>query len=272
MNKIFIVALSLICLTCAGCFKGQYDLIITDTGAVIRKWTLMGTAPFSRYIEEAKAENEKLFPKLKSKPVVEGDMLGYEFRLDYPDIETFAHSYSETYAAHSGKNKGISQRKGWFFDEYDFDFYVEYSRANIPPEAEFMTQAAFNSVVYDMSISLPYSAESHNADMAWNDGKYLRWNLAPAVIHGGERYMNARFKIWHTDKIALTAVIELLLLAATAFFFQKVRKEESESLVKDLRFKRNVFAGLSVALALVSAYLLLAPVTFTKADIISLAI
>ena len=255
-------------MTCAGCFQGKFDLIITDEGAVVRNWKLLGTAPFSRKIEEIKANNEKLFPNLRVKPVAEGDMLGYEFALEYPDIETFARSSSEIYAAHAGKNKGISRRKGWFFDEYDFDFCFANPPANIPPEAEYMTQAAFNSVIYDFSIQLPYSAENHNADKSDVTNKFLSWNLAPVLIHGGERFMNVCFKIWHMDKIALTAAIELLLLAATIFFFRKARVEESESRVKDLRFKRNVFAGLFLALAAISAYLLLAPVNFTDADII----
>ena len=63
-------------------------------------------------------------------------------------------------------------------------------------------------------------------------------------------------------KLALTAAFELLLLAATIFFFRKADKEESDSLVKDFRLKRNIFAGLFVALTIVSAYLLLAPVDF----------
>ena len=258
MKKILLAALMLICVTCAGCFKGNFDLIITDDGAVVRTWQLMGTAPFKRKIDEAKINNEKLFPNLRVKPIVEGDMLGYEFALDYPDIETFAQSSSEMYGVHGGKNKGISQRKGWFFDEYEFDFYVEYSHANLPPEADYLTQSAFNSVVYDVSIQLPYSADSHNADSSDVTNKFLRWNLAPVLIHGGERFMNVRFKIWHKEQIAFTAAIELLLLAATIFFFSKARAEESESLAKDLRSKRNVFAGLFVALAIISAYMLLA--------------
>ena len=248
MRKILIVALSLIGLICAGCFKAEFDLTVTETGAVNRHWKIMGTAPFVRQIEEAKANNEKLFPNLQVQPVAEGDMFGYEFALTYPDIETFARSPGELYGAHAGKNRGISRRKGWFFDEYDFDFYAEYSRANLPPEAEFITQSAFNDVAYDVTIRLPYRAEAHNADSVDAAQKVLTWNLAPVLIHGGERHMNARFKIWHADKAALTAL---------ACFFGKARAEESEGVVKDLRFKRNVFAGLSAALAIVATCLLI---------------
>lgn len=269
MKNFLIVVIGLICLTCAGCFKANFDLIITSEGAVIRNWKLIGTAPFIRQIEDWKATNEKVFPNLKVTPIAEDDMLGYEFQLEYPDIKSFAESWGEIYSAHAGSNKGVSRHRGWFFDEYDFDFYFMSPPTKIPPEASYFTQAAFDSVVYDMTIQLPYAAESYNADTVDSNGKFLRWNLAPAAIHGGEKSMNVRFKIWHKDKLALTAAVELLLLAATVFFFCKARAEGSESLNKDLNFKRNVFAGLSVTLAIISAYMLLTPVTFTDADIIS---
>ncbi len=272
MKKILIAALMLLCVTCAGCFQAKFDMIITDDGEVFEHCKFTGNAFVIRQIEDWKAQNEQFNPDLRAKPIVEGDQRGYEFDLHYPDIETFAKSDGDLHRAHAGRNKGVSQRKGWFFDAYDFDFYFTTPPAKLPPEAEFATQAAFNGVVYDVTIQLPYSADSHNADRSDVTNKFLTWNLAPTLIHGGERFMNVRFKIWHFDKIALTAAAELLLLAATIFFFVKARAEGSESLGKDLRFKRNVFAGLFVALAMISAYMLLAPVVFTEADIISLAI
>lgn len=268
MKKLF-AAMILFCLTCAGCFQAKFDMIITSEGAVVENCKFLGNAMVIRQIEEWKAQNEKFHPNLHAKPVAEGDLLGYEFLLDYPDIETFAKSAGDLHRAHVGKNKGVSQRKGWFFDTYDFDFYFATPPAALPPEAEFMTQAAFNSVVYDVSIQLPYSADSHNADKSDVTNKFLQWDLAPVLIHGGERFINVRFKIWHEEKIALTAAIELMLLAATIFFFRKARAEGSESVGKDLRFKRNVFAGLFFALAMISAYLLLAPGNVTLHPVVA---
>lgn len=271
MRKFFILVLSLICVTCAGCFQIKSDIVIKSDGSIIRYSKFIGNAMVIRQIEEWKDEQEKIHPDVKAQLVVEGDLRGYEFKLEYPDIETFAKSANGLYRANVGKNRGVSQRKGWFFDEYDFDFCFEIPPASLPPEAEFMTQAAFNDVEFDVTIQLPYSAEKNNADKIADDGKFLKWNLAPVLIHGGEKFVQTRFKIWHKDKIALTAVVELLLLAATIFFFIKARSEESESLGKDFRLKRNVFAGLTFALAIISAYMILAPVSFTAADIISAA-
>ena len=271
MKKLFAV-MTFICLTCAGCFQGKSDVIITSDGAVVQHSKFIGNPFVIRQIENWKDKTEKNNPNVKAQLVVEEDLRGYEFRFDYPDIETFAKSAGNLYRAHVGKNRGISRHETWFFDEYDFDFYFESPPVQLPPEAEFMTQATFRGVQFDVSLQLPYSAEKNNADKVESNGKFLKWNLAPVLIHGGEKSMQTRFKIWHKDKIAVTAIVELIFLAATIFFFRKARAEESESIGKDLQFKRNVFAGLVVALAIISAYMLLAPVKFTDADIISIAV
>ena len=272
MKKFLIAVMILLCVTCAGCFQAKVDLIITDEGAIVEHCKFTGNAFVIRQIEEWKAQNEQFYPDLRAKPIVAGDLRGYEFDLNYPDLESYANSAGDLQKVYAGRNKGISRRKGWFFDACEFDFYFATPPAKLPPEAEYFTQAAFKGVAYDVTIQLPYSADSTDADEVSADGKYLRWNLSPVLIHGGERFMNVRFKLWHEEKIALTAAVELLLLAAAIFFFVKARAEESASVRKDLLFKRNVFAGLFAALTIISAYMILAPVTFTDADIISLTV
>ena len=269
MKNFLIIAISLCCMICAGCFQAKLDLIITDDGEVYRNWRVMGTAAFTQQIESVRLKNEKRFQNLRVKQIMEGDLRGYEFSLKYPDIESFAQSPSEFYSEHRGKNKGISRHKSWFFDEYDFDFCIAYPPANVPLGAT-VNQAMFSQVVFNSTIELPYAVDTTNADELLSGGKILKWNLAPLLIHGGEKFMQARFKIWHKDKIALTLAVELIFLTATIFFLIKARAEGSESLVKDFKFKRNVFAGLFVAVALIAAYLLSMPVAFIEADIISM--
>lgn len=270
MKKFLIFALSLICVICAGCFKINFDLIITSDGAIVQQNKFIGTAALNQQIENWKNQAEKTNPNLKAKDVIEGEMRGYRFDIDYPDIESFAQSMNELYLAHEGINKGVSRHKGWFFDEYDFDFYWKSSPAKTAFDAT-VNQALLSQAVFDFSISLPYSAVSTNADEVSADGKSLKWHLSNVTINGGEKFMNARFKIWNRDKVALTALAELLLLAATIFFFIKARADDIEGVGKDLRFKRNVFALLFVALGAISAYLIYMPVVFTEADIISVA-
>ena len=51
------------------------------------------------------------------------------------------------------------------------------------------------------------------------------------------------------------AAVELLLLFATIFFAIKAHAEDLKA-AKDFRFKRNVFAGLFVALTALTAYMI----------------
>jgi len=268
MKNFLIVVTSLLCIICAGCGQIKFDLTITDTGEVIRRWHFIGTAPFSQEIENIKDKNKKLFPGLQVNTIAEGDMHGYEFTIRHPDIKSFAQSTSELYGVKEGKNKGISCRKSWFFDEYDFDFLAENRTPNIPIGTT-VNETLFSQVVYDCTINLPYAVDMTNADEVLDGGKVLKWNLAPMLIYGGEKSMQARFKIWHKDKVFLTAAVELMLFAATIFFLIKAHSTDSETLGKDFRFKRNVFAVLFIALTLIAAYLLFTPVVFTQTDIIS---
>ncbi len=254
MRKVLIVALFMSCILCAGCFEVKFGLTITDSGAVIQHSKFIGTAALSPQIEAWKKQAEENNPNLQVKAVEEGDMRGYKFDVNYPDVETFAKMAGGFYAAHPEKNSGISKHASWFFDTYDFDLYF----AGAPELTAFETtvnQALLSQAVFDMEINLPNAADSTNADEISSDKKYLKWHLAHVTINGGEKFMQARFKIWHKDKLAATATVELLLLFATIFFAVKAHTEDLEA-AKDFRLKRNVFAGLFVALTALAAYMI----------------
>ena len=256
MRRILIALLLMSCVICAGCFEVKFGLTITESGAVIQQSKFTATAALARQIEAWKNQVEMNNPNVKAKAVEKGDLRGYKFVETYPDIETFTKYAGDLYAAHVDKNEGISRHKGWFFDQYDFDLYWKSSSAQTTFDAT-VNQALLSQAVFDVEINLPYAIETTNADEISVDGKYLKWHLAHVAINGGEKYMNARFKIWHKDKIALTAVAEIILLAATIFFFIKARSETLEKAAKDLRFKRNVFAALFLVLGITSLYLIL---------------
>ena len=254
MKKFLIVVIILLSTTCAGCFEVKFGLTITDSGAVIQHSKFIGTAALAPQIEAWKKQAEENNPNLQVKAVVEGEMRGYKFDETFPDLETFSKYAGGFYAAHPEKNSGISRHVSWFFDTYDLDLYF----AGAPELTAFETtvnQALLSQAVFDVEINLPYAADSTNADEVSADGKYLKWHLAHVTINGGEKFMQARFKIWHKDKLAATAAVELLLLFATIFFAIKAHTEDLEA-AKDFRFKRNVFAGLFVALTALAAYMI----------------
>lgn len=260
MKKILLAALILLCATCAGCLQGNSNLIITDDGRVFMRNKLIG-APLIAEAVESFRETFEDNPNAEISPVAENNMSGYEVRVNYPNIEAFAAAGNPLYSAHEGKCKGIQQHKTWFFDAYNFDLISSGEKTFSPSEAA-AVQSMLSQVSFDLVIELPHSAESHNADKFDAANKILTWHLAPVMISGGEKHIRVEFKLWHRGKIFLTALIELLLLAGGIFFHVKSRAEEIESLSASLTKKRNVFAGLFVALAAISAYMLLAPVNF----------
>ena len=260
IRKIFIVALSLICVISAGCFEGGSHLIITDDGEVFMRNKLIGNPIVANQIENFK-ESFANKPNVEISPVAENNMSGYEIRLHYPDMKSFKAENFSLYSAKKGKCRGIQQKNGWFFDAYNFDLIFSGERKLSPSESAAI-QSMLSQVTFDLVIELPYSADKNNADKSDVSNKMLTWNLAAALIGGSEKPIRFQFKIWHRDKIFLTVLVEILLIAAGIFFHVKKNSEEDEKFLQSMIFKRNVFAGLSIALAIISAYMILAPVKY----------
>ena len=268
MRKIFLAAMILFGVMCSGCFEGSSNLIITDDGEVYMRNKLIGVPTIAASIESVR-QNFEQEPNADISPVAENNMSGYEERVHYPSIEAFAAGNNPLFMRHEGKCEGIRQHKSWFFDAYDFDLILTSNREFSTFEAAAF-QSMLSQVSFDLVIELPCVADNHNADKVDVTGKILTWHLAPVIIGSVvDKHMRAQFKLWHRDKFALTILVGLMLMTGGIFFHVKARSEESESVGKDLRFKRNVFAGMFVALVVISIYLLNAPVTFTDADIIS---
>ena len=256
------------CLTSTGCFQGGSNLIITDDGKVFMRNKMIGVPMIADSIESFRQSFEQK-ANAEISPVAENNMSGYEVRVNYPSIEAFAAEGNPLYMTQAGKCKGIQLKRGWFFDTYNFDF-LSTGDKNFSPSESAAIQSMLSQVTFDLVIELPYAADNHNADKCDVTNKILTWHLAPVLLGSvADKHAHAQFKLWHRDKIALTALVEMLLLAGGIFFGVKARAEESESIADNLRFKRNVFVGLFVALMIISAYMIFAPVNFTDADIIS---
>ena len=266
MKKILLAAMILFCALSAGCFQGGSHLIITDDGKVFMRNRLIGVPLVAESIEAFRksfANNSAA----EISPVAENNMSGYEVRVQYPSVEAFAAEGNPLYLTRPGKCKGIQLKRGWFFDAYNFDL-ISAGNKKLSPSESAAVQSMLSQVTCELVIELPYSADNHNADKFDAANKILSWNLAPALLGGSEKHMHAQFKLWHHDKVAVTIAVEILFLAAMIFFHVK-RNVEDEKFSSAMKFKRNVFAGLSVALILIAAYMLLMPVTFADADIIS---
>jgi len=271
MKKIFLTATILFCTISAGCLQGGSNLIITDGGEVFMQNRLIGVPLVAEAIENFRRSFEQR-GGAEISPVAENNMSGYEIRVHYPSIENFAAEGNPMFLSRAGKCKGIQLKRGWFFDAYNFDLIFTGGERKYSELEAATVQSMLSQVTFDLVMELPYAADVHNADKFDADKKFLTWHLAPVLIGSlADKKMHAQFKIWHREKIFLTALVGIIFFAATIFFAVKTRAEESESLAKDLAFKRNVFGGIFVTLMIISAAMLFAPITFTDAEIISAA-
>ncbi len=266
--KIFTVLLMVTSIFCAGCFQVESDLTIDDDGKVTFKNEVMGVTVMREPIEAFKNELERGHYATEITPIAEGNMSGYRIITQYNNIEQLAAQDMELFHRTS-KNKGIQQRKGWFFDAYNFDLLSE-----APKDGEYLdnpiAQSMMPQVKFNLVINLPYAVETTNAQNISNEGKTLAWNLTSSLIGGKDISMQAQFKIWHKDKIILTAIAIIILLGGAIYFFQKAKNysENGDEAAKNLRYMQ-ICAGLSAAIISASTFLLIEPVTFTDADIIS---
>ena len=223
--KIFL--LGLICLTCAGCFQAESTITVNDDGTVITKSKFVAIPYLAGAIGETKNNLAKNNPNAKINPVSEGNLSGYEVELNYASMDKFISNDMVMYQAIPGKCAGLQQNKGWFFNEYSFDFCFEGRDMNTQNnEGAAIAQAMLAQVKFDFVINLPYSAESSNADFTSNEGKTLTWNLATALINGQDKFVKVKFKIWNRAQIAITIFLVLAILGGTIYSLNKSKSVE----------------------------------------------
>ena len=263
-----ITVISFICLFSAGCFQGEFGMTITEDGKVSLNNEIIGIPLLHEQIEDLKNQMVKNVPTSKITSISKDNMTGYRMEVEYPSIEEFAANAISMYGTHPGKCKGIQKHSGWFFDEYNFDFFMEGKNSG-EDASDQMAQAMLSQVKFDLIFNLPYAAESNNADTRTNENKTLTWHLASSLTSGVDKSIQARFRMWHKERIAITAIVAVLLLGATILFFVKSNNETDEAEKEEQLQRAKICGGLTAAVIVASAYMLYAPIEFTDGDIIS---
>ena len=222
--------MAVICLSCAGCFQVDSNLKVDDNGAVTLKNKFIGVPYIAGIIEETKNDFLKNNPNAKVKPVSEGGYSGYEFEIFFPTMEEFAANNIEMYQARPGKCKGIQISNGWFYNSYSFDLLFE-GRKDIDTSdlGTAVAQSLLAQVKFDFVVELPNAAESSNADYMSNDGKILRWNIAPALINGQNKTVQVNFRIYNNVRIAATFFLALIIVAGIIYNLSQAKnRQEAE--------------------------------------------
>ena len=265
--KIFAAAFVMfVSVICAGCFQGKSDLTIDDDGRVTLHNELIGVPLMQEPIEGLKNDMERSQFVKEITPIARGNMSGYRITMQYETVQQFAAQEISLFRNGGGN---IQQHKGWFFDAYNFNFAVD-----APEEGEYLdnpfVQSLMPQISFELVINLPYAVEQTNAHNISNEGKTLTWNLTSAITSGKNISMQTQFRIWHKEKIALTIAIIILLLGGAIHFARKSKQCEAGSFeeAKNTKFMQ-ICAALAAAAISATVFILISPVTFTPADIIT---
>lgn len=214
-QNLFILLLIFVCTTASGCFRISSDTAIHKDGSVDIKNTMVGVPLLAEQIQEARESAKKNHPNASLKDVQDGNMSGIEETTHYKTIDEMAKADGNMFKTVEGKAKGVQQKKGWLYDTYAVDVLFEGKKdtqENMDQDERAMMQAMLSSVRADVSLSLPYAPESHNADKVTDGGTTLVWDLASALMNGGDKSIQATFRIWNMTHIYITIGIAVVLI------------------------------------------------------------
>lgn len=213
---------SVICLSCAGCFQAESNLKISDNGAVTMRNKILGAPIIAGIVEQTKNNLLEKNPSAKIQPVSAGGFSGYEVEIFYRDMESFAANELEIYQARPGKCSGVQISSGLFYDSCSFDLLIDGDKLDAPPPV--FAESIIRQIKFDFAVELPYAAETSNADFMSNDGKILTWNIAPNLLSGQDKSIKLEFKIYHRLRIAATIFGALIFLAGVIFNLRQAKK------------------------------------------------
>ena len=156
--------------------------------------------------------------------------------IEYPNIEKFNEQNFNLYTAKQGKSMGIQKTNNWFYDSYTVDLFIEgkKSTSNSTDEysqlGESMAQTILSQAKFDLVITIPYSADSNNADITSNDGKTFTWNIVNSLVFGQDRQIKLNFKVWNIGCIIITFLGLFAVIGIIVRYVKKSKKiEDTES-------------------------------------------
>ena len=232
MKKIFAVFLLMNCLIFTGCFQGETGLNFDSSGKITFHNKIIGIPYAANQIEEVKSNLVKNNPNAKVESVTQGNFSGYNITIEYPNIEKFNEQSFNLYTAKQGKSTGIQKTNNWFYDSYTVDLFIEgkKSTSNSTDEysqlGESMAQTILSQAKFDLVITIPYSADSNNADITSNDGKTFTWNIVNSLVFGQDRQIKLNFKVWNIGCIIITFLGLFAVIGIIVRYVKKSKKIE----------------------------------------------
>ena len=200
----------------SGCFSGDVNVVINEDGSADLKTTLMSVPMLAEVVEQSKTSALARNPEAQIAPVSKEGMSGYEITEHYDSVDKL--SDQEFFAAHDGKNTGITVKKSLFYTDYNFDLLFEGSQNGGG------AGAFASNITFTYQMTLPSAPSSSNADREEDGGRTLTWNLGKTLVTGESSPIQVSFRIWNKTAIIGTVIAVLVLVAVIAFLIWRRRK------------------------------------------------
>lgn len=210
LKRLIFILFSLLCLLLGGCaVRINHDMTMHDDGSVDTIYRIVGSdgigLDFQKKLQDAGAEVRPAHDNETGWNGVEGwfhdsDLASFLSRL--PALREI-----------DIKQYDIKKRGGWLCDYYSFD--LTFSEKDLGSlRGGGYDKSDPNRVRFEFSLKLPSAAEESNADMIFDGGRTLKWDLAPILAGQSQKDgAHMRFRIWHMMRVLIVA----LVLAAIFF-------------------------------------------------------
>ena len=206
----------------SGCFSGDVNLVVNDDGSADLKTTLVSVPMLAEIVEQSKAAAVEKNPDAQVTPVTkDNNMSGYEISEHYATLDKL--SDVDFFAAHEGKNAGITAAKSFFYDDWNFDLIFSGT------ESGGGAGAFASNITFTYEMTLPVTPTSSNADRISDDGKTLTWNLGKTLTTGESTKIEVAFRMWHKPALIGTAALLFLLVAGTAYAVLRRKKSPEDA-------------------------------------------
>ena len=151
----------------SGCFSGDVSVTVNDDGSADLKTTLVSVPMLAQLVEQSKASMVAKNPDAQVAPVTKENMSGYEITEHYASVDKL--SDQDFFAAHDGKNTGITVNQGLFYTDYNFDLLFEGSQNGGG------AGAFASNITFTYQMTLPSAPSSSNADREEDVIAFLIW-------------------------------------------------------------------------------------------------
>ena len=200
----------------SGCFSGDVNVTVNNDGSADLKTTLVSAPMLAQIVEQSKASMVAKNPDAQVAPVTKENMSGYEITEHYASVDKL--SDQDFFAAHDGKNTGITVNQGLFYTDYNFDLLFEGSQNGGG------AGAFASNITFTYQMTLPSAPSSSNADREEDGGRTLTWNLGKTLVTGESSPIQVSFRIWNKTAIIGTVIAVLVLIGVIAFLIWRRRK------------------------------------------------